>query len=221
MSTIAIIPARGGSKRFPNKNIALLNNKPLLTYSIEFALNNNDLIDEVVVSTNDPSVKSIAEKLGVTVIDRPEHLSGDNEPTITALQHVLQNQDKAFEHVVLLQATNPLRPVNLLKEAFESYRKGNYESLMTVSRNWQKFGKIQNDKFIPFNYEMGQRSQDLEPLYFENGMLYISKASLIKEGRILGEDNFPMIVEHPYAQIDIDEEEDLEWAAFALRKYNG
>ena len=122
-----------------------------------------------------------------------------------------------FDNVVLLQATNPLRPENLLKEAFEIYN-NNFDSLFTVTRNHQKLGKIGDQKFIPFNYEIGQRSQDLEPLYFENGLLYISKSSLILQNKILGEKAYPLIVNHPFANADIDTKEDFEYACFLVGK---
>jgi len=90
---------------------------------------------------------------------------------------------------------------------------------MSVSRNYQKFGKIVNNKFEPFNYKIGQRSQDLEPLYFENGLLYITKASLILEDKILGKNNFPFVVNHPFANVDIDTKEDFEYAEYLLHKF--
>lgn len=218
--TIAIIPARGGSKRLPGKNALLLGGIPLLAHSILYAQANAKLIDKIYVSTDDIAIKKIALKYGAKVIDRPKSLSGDEEPTVTALKHVLENIDEAVENVILLQATNPLRPKNLLEEAFEKYQQGNYDSLFTVSRNFRKLGKISNHKFVSFNYEMGQRSQDLEPLYFENGLLYISKASLILENEIIGKNHFPFLVNHPFGRVDIDTQEDLEYAEYLIGKKN-
>lgn len=211
--TIAIIPARGGSKRLPGKNIMLLNGIPLLAHSILYAKANSEIISDVYISTDDTQIKEIAIEYGAKVIDRPKYLSGDLEPTVSALKHVLENID-SVENVVLLQATNPLRPKMLLKEAFEIYENKNYDSLFTVTRNHQKFGKIVGQNFIPFNYEIGQRSQDLEPLYFENGLLYISKSSLILQNKILGEKAYPFIVDHPFANADIDTEEDFKYAEY-------
>lgn len=216
--TIAVIPARGGSKRIPEKNIQLFGGIPLLVYSINYAFENSLVIDEIYVSTDDATIKKIALDYGAKVIDRPEALSGDLEPTITAMKHALMNIDIDVENVVLLQPTNPLRPMNLLKEAFEIYNNGNYDSLFTVTRNHQKFGKIVNTKFIPHNYTIGQRSQDLEPLYFENGLLYITKASLILEDIIISESAFPLEVDHIFASIDIDTPEDMEYAEYLLIK---
>jgi CMP-N-acetylneuraminic acid synthetase len=214
MKTIVIIPARGGSKRIPEKNIQLFGGLPLLLHSIQYALANSEIIDAVYVSTDDESIKSIALANGTHVIDRPAHISGDMEPTITALKHALETIEDEVENVILLQPTNPLRPQNLLKEAFEVYQKGNYDSLFTVTRNHQKLGKVIENKFQPFNYSIGQRSQDLEPLFFENGLLYITKASFILENIIISENAFPFEVNHIFANVDIDTPEDLEYAEF-------
>ena len=215
MKNIAIIPARGGSKRIPEKNIKLFAGLPLLAHSILYAQQNETLIDEIYVSTDIIEIKKIAIQYGAKVIDRPEHLSGDLEPTITALKHVLESIDCSdVESVVLLQPTNPLRPQDLLKQAFEIYNNSNCDSLFTVSRNHQKFGKITANKYHPFNYTIGQRSQDLEPLFFENGLLYITKADLILNGIIISENAFPFEVDHIFAKVDIDTLEDLYYADF-------
>lgn len=218
MKTIAIIPARGGSKRLPQKNIKLLGEIPLLAHSILYAKANKEIIDEVYVSTNDDEIKEIALEFGAKVISRPESLSGDLEPTVSALKNVLEQITAEVENVVLLQATNPLRPQNLLKEAFEIFQKEKHNSLFTVSRNHQKFGKIINEKFIPFNYEIGQRSQDLEPLFFENGLLYITKAALIIENIIIAENAFPFKIDSIFAGVDIDTQEDFDYAEYLYQK---
>lgn len=218
MKTIAIIPARGGSKRLAGKNTRLLGGLPLLAHSIRYAKANAAIIDAVYVSTDDHSIAETAQAFGANVIARPAALSGDLEPTVSALRHVLENLPDTVENVILLQPTNPLRPENLLRDAFEIYNNGDYDSLFTVTRNEQKFGRIIGNRFAPFNYIIGQRSQDLEPLYFENGMLYLSKAALIKENTIIGENHFPMITDHIYAGVDIDTIEDFEYAQYLYAK---
>jgi len=217
MRNIAIIPARGGSKRFPEKNIKLLGKQPLLVHSIQFALENREIIDEVYVSTDNIFIKKIALDNGAKVIDRPSLLSGDFEPTVSALKHVLETISQDVQNVILLQPTNPLRPNNLLKRSFNEYQNGNYDSLFTVSRNHQKLGKIAENKFQPFNYTIGQRSQDLEPLFFENGLLYITKASLILKDIIISENAFPFEVNHIFANVDIDIQEDLDYAEYLFK----
>jgi CMP-N-acetylneuraminic acid synthetase len=216
--TIAIIPARGGSKRLPNKNILLLGGIPLLAHSICYAKQQH-AISATYVSTNDPDIKKIALQYGALVIDRPNALSGDLEPTVSALKQVLQ-EIAPVENVVVLQATNPLRPENLFLEAFETFHKGSYDSLFSVSRNQQKLGEIRDDKFIPYNYKIGQRSQDLNPLYFENGLLYISKSKLILEDTLISKDAYPFLTDSIYANIDIDTLEDFEYAEYLYQKHS-
>tara|TARA_R110002167_G_scaffold130058_2_gene313428 strand:- start:527 stop:1195 length:669 start_codon:yes stop_codon:yes gene_type:complete len=219
MNNIVIIPARGNSKRLPKKNVLLLKGKPLIAHSIEYAKQNINLVNDIYVTTDDDEIKRIAIGLGVKVIDRPKEISGDLATTVSALKHVLENVEKSFDNVILLQPTNPLRPKALLKEALKKYTELNYDSLMTVSLNKNKLGKIVNGNFEPYNYVMGQRSQDLEPLYFENGLLYITKAELILKGRILGENNCPFITNHPYSKVDIDIEIDFKYAEFILKNH--
>jgi len=218
MKTIAIIPARGGSKRLPQKNIKILGEIPLLAHSILYAQANKEIIDEIYVSTDDNEIKKIALEFGAKVIDRPQNISGDTEPTVSALKNALEQIDEPVENVVLLQATNPLRPQNLLNEAFAFYQKEKCDSLFTVSRNHQKFGKIADNKFIPYNYEIGQRSQDLAPLFFENGLLYITKAALILNNIIISENAFPFEINHIFAEVDIDTQEDFDYAEYLLSK---
>lgn len=219
MKTIAIIPARGGSKRLPGKNIKLLGEIPLIAHSILYA-KEHDFIDAVYVSTDDIAIKEIALQFGAMVIDRPQALSGDLEPTVSALKHVLESIDGAVENVILLQATNPLQPQNLLQEAFTVFQEKQVESLFTVTRSYHKLGKIIDNKFIPYNYEVGQRSQDLEPLYYENGLLYITKAPVILNNEIITKEAFPLEVNHPFANVDIDTQEDFDYAEFLLSKTN-
>jgi len=219
MKTIAIIPARGGSKRLPRKNTKLLGEIPLLAHSILYAKQHN-FIHAVYVSTDDVVIKEIALQYGAIVIDRPQALSGDLEPTVSALKHVLESIDEIIENVILLQATNPLRPQNLLQNAFAIFQEQQTNSLFTVSRSHHKLGKIINNRFIPYNYEVGQRSQDLEPLYYENGLLYISKSSVILNNEIITKEAFPLEVNHPFANVDIDTQEDFDYAEYLLNKKN-
>ena len=216
--TIAIIPARGGSKRLPGKNSMMLGDLPLIAHSILYAKQYAEL-DAVYVSTDDASIKAAALQYGALVVDRPKHLAGDFEPTVSALRHVLESIDETVENVVLLQATNPLRPKELLKNAFDVFIKNEVDSLFTVTQSHHKLGKIADNKFLPFNYTIGQRSQDLEPLYYENGLLYITKSSVILNNEIITKEAFPLEVNHPFANVDIDTQEDFDYAEYLIRKY--
>lgn len=214
---LTIIPARAGSQRLPGKNMRQLGDKPLLWHSIAYAQDSG--FSNVVVTSNDARVLEYAKEVGVEVIKRPDALAGNEEPVITALQHAVNQLQKKYDAVILLQPTNPLRPEGLLKEAIAVFEREDCDSLMTVSRNEHKLGTIFNNQFIPYNYEMGQRSQDLEPLYYENGLLYIFKTALLNQGKLLGEQNYSLIVDHPFAEIDIDTEADFKKAEFFLNVY--
>lgn len=90
---------------------------------------------------------------------------------------------------------------------------------MTVSRSKLKLGRIVANHFQPWNYHFGQRSQDLDPLYYENGLLYISSKELLLQGRITSENMYPMVVDHIFGEVDIDNREDLEYAEFIANRY--
>lgn len=218
--TIAIIPARGGSKRLPGKNTRLLGDIPLLAHSIVYAQKNHAIIDDVYVSTNDEAIKGTAIEYGARVIDRPGELATDSSATVSALAHALEIINDKVENVVLLQPTNPLRPRLLLQESFKEFQQGGYDSLMTVTPDFHKFGKIDKGAFIPFNYSFGQRSQDMEPLYYENGLLYITKPSLISQHKIQSKNGCPFIVDHPFASVDIDTDDDFQYAQYILTQYS-
>ena len=219
MKTIIIIPARGNSKRIPEKNVLVFNNEPLIAHSIKYAKQNSEISTDVYVTTDNDKIKEVALNYGANVIDRPNEISGDHSTTVSALKHVLQTIEVKYDVVVLLQPTNPLRPKDLLSKAYKSFIASKSDSLMSVSKNDKKLGRIVNGYFQPYTYKMGQRSQDIEPLYFENGLLYITKSELIMTDDILGKVNVPYIVEHPYATVDIDTVEDLKYAEFIVKNY--
>lgn len=105
MKTIVVIPARGGSKRLPQKNIKNFGEIPLLAHSILYAQANKEIVDEVYVSTDNNQIKQIALQYGAKVIDRPQSLSGDLEPTVSAVKNVLEQIEDEVENIILLQAT--------------------------------------------------------------------------------------------------------------------
>ena len=190
-----------------------------MEHSINCAKTGGDFINKIVVSTDNIEIKNVALAAEVEVVDRPAELATDMTPTVAVLKHVLETTVDEYENVIVLQPTNPLRPLNLLKDAFEQFLSADFDSLMTVSPEIRKLGKIINNKFTPYNYSFGQRSQDMDPLYFENGLLYISKADLIFKGCLMGEKDFPYILDHPFAKVDIDLKEDLEYAQYLYKKY--
>jgi N-acylneuraminate cytidylyltransferase len=219
---VTIIPARGGSKRFPGKNTHNLNGTPLIGHSVAYSLNNHEIVG-TYVSTDAEDIMQISREAGAEIIQRPAEFAGDHATTASAMKHAVQYlMDKGveFDYVVLLQATNPLRPKNLLKEAINIIEKGGYSSLFTVTRSEKKLGKIIDGKFVPWNYAFGMRSQDMDPLFYENGLLYITSKEMLLQEIIEGKDAYPMIVDHPYGEVDIDTVEDFHYAEYILSQYN-
>lgn len=222
MKYVVLIPARGGSKRFPGKNLYPLCGRPLLAHSILYS--QRLLPDaEVYVSTDSEEIAAVAREYGANVIERPAELSGDLCPTDPVLQHAateLLSKGKEFDYMVLLQVTNPLRPEGMMEEALQIIGTGKCDSLFTVSPLLRKLGRLSAGQFIPWNFVFGQRSQDMETLYFENGLLYISHRDLILNGRIRGDSLYSLIVDHPFGSLDIDTREDFEQVEYYYRQYN-
>lgn len=219
MNTIAFIPARGQSKRLPQKNIKLFDGKPLIYYTIQFAIQSN-LFSRISVSTDSPEIKTIALQYGAEVVDRPPALADDYASTGQAAAHTWQfYKEKGIEFTsfVTLQITNPLRTTAMLEKALKIFYSKDVDSVMSVSKNHHKFGKIENELFKP-DYPPGQRSQDVDPRYNENGLLYITKPQQISQGKILGDTIYPMVVDDLFGGFDIDNQLDFDITEFVYKK---
>ena len=221
---IAIIPARGGSKGIPKKNIKLLAGKPLITYSIEVALKSR-YIDRVVVSTEDEEIAEISKNYGAEVIGRPDELAKDESPMVEAVKHVLETLEEKENYtpeiIVLLQPTSPLRTVKTINLAIKTFYDNleGYDSLIPLYPIEGKIGIVKNGNYIP-NYILGSRRQDIEPIYRECGTIFIFKLNLIGQDKMFGEKIFPFIIKNYRESIDIDNMEDLKQAEYFMRLKN-
>ncbi len=188
---IAFIPARGGSKGIPQKNIKEFAGKPLIVHSIDYALDSK-LINEVVVSTDDSLISKISTDAGGTVINRPAELSTDTATTESAIEHYLSLSKTKPDIIVLLQSTSPLRPRGSLDKALDHFEKGGYDSLLSVCPTHRFFWRIKGDEttYAEYNYLNRPRRQDMEiedMRYVENGSIYIfSRVHFEKTGNRLG-----------------------------------
>lgn len=219
---ITVIPARGGSKRFPGKNIYPFIGKPLIAHSIDYS-NKCPYVCSTFVTTDSNDIKEIATQYGAKIINRPIELGGDLISSAEVLKDsVIQLMDKGFifDYIILLQPTNPLRPKDLIEKAIDLIEANNYKSLFSVSRSHKKLGKIVDNSFVPWNYHFGQRSQDMEPLFYENGLLYITHKDLILQGCIMNENSFPLIIDHIFGEVDIDTPEDMTYGEYIYNHYN-
>tara|TARA_S200000501_G_scaffold373428_1_gene420511 strand:+ start:588 stop:1268 length:681 start_codon:yes stop_codon:yes gene_type:complete len=176
IDTIVIIPARGGSKGIPGKNIKLFNGIPLINYSIKYALSvipNN----QIYISTDSEEIKDIVYEFGVKTIDRPDEISGDIATTESAISHVLSSIDIKPKNIVLLQATSPLRPKNSLKTLIQYFEENDFDSLLTISSTHRFFWELDGKNALPhYDFENRPRRQDMkeaEMKYIENGSVYM------------------------------------------------
>jgi len=224
MDIVCIIPARGGSKRLPGKNIRPLLGIPLIEYSINAALESR-YITKTYVSTDDAEIAGIASLKAVNVIHRPAHLASDTATTTDAIKHAvdLLSKEIKINCVVILQPTNPFRPPGFIDECIEEFLKkiDHADSLMTVSENKLKLGKIDGASiFHPITYTFGQRSQDLDKYYYENGLVYLTKETTLKEyNSIFGAAVIAKVVDEDFAEVDIDTVRDFEWAEIIAKQH--
>ena len=183
---LAIIPARGGSKGVPNKNLRRLNNKPLIAHSIGHALASS-LVNRVVVSTDSEEIASTSKRLGAEVIVRPEEISGDTASSESALLHALdylkQKENYRPDIVVFLQCTSPIRAADDIDKAIGKLTSGNADSLLSVAPSHRFLWTVDSGEAKPLNYDYmnRQRRQDMRPQYVENGSIYVSKTWVLEK----------------------------------------
>jgi CMP-N,N'-diacetyllegionaminic acid synthase len=207
--TLAIIPARGGSKGVARKNLRDLAGKPLLLHSIEHAQATSE-IDDIIVSTDDPEIASVAAAAGVQVVQRPAELARDETPTLPVLLHVLQQlaPGRAPSRVLTLQPTSPLRFSKDLSAAIALLTPP-YDSVVGVcvaEHSPYKMFNIRDDELLPLipDVRPGTPRQKLPLAYRENGALYVTWSDvLIDQASIWGTRTKPYLME-PESSVDID-----------------
>ncbi len=220
-SCIAIIPARGGSKRIPKKNIKLFHGKPLIAYSIEVAIKSK-LFSKVIVSTDDEEIAKIARSYGADVpFIRPKELSDDFTGTGAVVNHAiefLKAQGEKIDFICTIYATAPLISEKYLVEGFEKLKNSdarNAFSCTSMPFPIQRTFKITKDErcemFWPENFS--KRSQDLEEAFQDAGQFYWTNLSVTSDDIIFGKDSIPIILPRYLVQ-DIDTQEDWTRAEF-------
>ena len=179
----AIIPARGGSKGIPKKNIVDFHGYPLIYHSINYA-KQSKLVDEVIVSTDSHEIKKIAEGYNSSIVDRPENISRDDSSTELAIKHIINELNIHSDSIiVLLQPTSPIRPIGVLDKMLVNFVNENFDSMVSISPchplNW----KLKSDELIcQYDYEnrpMRQQFKKDDFIYDENGSVYIFNPKLI------------------------------------------
>lgn len=218
---IAVIPARGGSKRLPKKNILPFAGSPLICHSIALARSLR-IIDRVVVSTDDAEIARIAETAGAQIVMRPAELATDRSTTASAIRHALSMMEAIgarADAVITLQPNCPLRTAEIVTEAVDLFHREKPDSVVGVTKSHQKLGPIENGRFVPV-YRTGTRSQDMADQYFENGVIYVSRADMVvKDEDLFGKEMAPLVIDPLYALGDIDTLLDFQVAEFLFTKY--
>ena len=210
---IAIIPARGGSKRIFKKNIKFMAGKPLIAYTIEASLN-SELIDKTIVSTDDEEISDVAKDYGAEVIMRPKGLSKDDSPTEQAMLQVIEQLEKdgcKIDYIVLLQPTSPLRGTDIIDKGINIILESDADSLLSVCevRHYYLLGYFDKGYYKP-EYDKRPFSHTMPKKYKENGAIYITKKDfLIKNKNRIG-GKIKAIVMNEVDSIDIDEEGDFD-----------
>jgi len=220
---LAIIPARGGSKRLLRKNILDLNGKPLIAYSIEAGLKSK-YIDKVIVSSDDDEILEVSKKYGAQLIKRPEVLASDTATTFDALKHTIDNIEK-YDYILLLQATSPLRNEKHIDEAIELLELKKADAIVSVcemdhSPLWSNTLPKDNSMTGFLKDEVkNKRSQDLERHYRLNGAIYICKTDkLLEDKTFFLKDKIFAYKMNRESSIDIDEEIDFKMAEVLMVK---
>lgn len=218
MTIIAIIPARGGSKGVPRKNVRLLAEKPLIAYSIEDA-QESTLIDHVYVSTDDPEIATISTEYGAKIIDRPAELANDTASSESALIHSLQQLEKQNinpDLLVFLQCTSPIRTGVDIDQAIAKLKAEQADSLLSVSPShrflWEEVDAVA--KSINYDYRHRPRRQDMNPQYVENGSIYIFKPWVLKEHQNRLGGKISLYVMSEMAALEIDSMDDFQMIEF-------
>ena len=222
---LAIIPARGGSKRLPRKNVLDLNGKPLLAWSIEAGLKSK-YIDKVIVSSDDDEILSVSKKYGANTIQRPAELANDTATTFDAIKHIIENIEK-YNYIIILQPTSPLRTQKHIDEAIEELFMKNADAVVSVcemehsplwSNTLPKDNSLSN--FIQTQIK-NQRSQDLETYFRLNGAIYIcSTKRLLSEKTFFIKNNIFAYKMSRENSIDIDGKIDFELAKLYMKEIN-
>ncbi len=224
---IAIIPARGGSKGLPGKNIRPLNGKPLIAYAIETALNTRQ-IDRVIVSTDDENIAKVALIYGAEIpFMRPKFLASDTAQAIDNYIYTIDRLEKEgnekIEAFVVLQPTSPLRITEDVDGAINMFLQKEADSVISYSPEshpvkWHKYlsedGRFENI----FDDNIANR-QDNRPSYYPNGAVYVFRTSMIRERKYYTDKSYGYIMPRTRS-VDIDFLEDFEYAEFLLSRRN-
>jgi CMP-N-acetylneuraminic acid synthetase len=225
-SLVAIIPARGGSKGLPRKNICMLLDKPLIAYTIEAAIQSG-IFKKIIVTTDDDEIKHISTIYGAEVIDRPKSLSTDTSSSLDVLKHALikiRKYNDTFDTFVLLQPTSPLRNAKHIKDAWEQYILEKSNALISITEEEHPPYKLLIEKtsgILPlFGWKyLTMPRQKLPIVYRVNGAIYIGKISIFLKTKNIFEQPISYYKMGQRYSIDIDTISDFKLTEIHLKEW--
>ena len=199
---VAIIPARGGSKGLPRKNLRLLRDKPLIVYTIESSLKSRC---RTIVSTEDEEIAQVSRYYGAEVIDRPSELAENGATSESVLLHAMDFIGWDASLIVMLQPTSPLRKLNDIDNAIDQTE----DSLFSCCRSHNLYWTMVDGVPFPnYNFLERPRRQDFRTKYIENGSIYVMKPEILQKGNRLG-GKIAMYEMSPLYSFQVDTEDDL------------
>lgn len=229
MRILAIIPARGGSKGVPGKNIKLLGGKPLLQYTADSA-KESKLLTKTILSSEDENIIGVAKEVGIEVpFIRPSELATDYAKSIDVIRHAidtLEAKGEYFEAVCVLQPTSPFRESGLIDKAIQKFITTGVDTLLSVlpvPHEYNPHWVFEEDsegnlRIATGENEIISRRQELPNAYHRDGALYLTKIDYIKQGTFYGQ-KLGYIVSNPELYVNIDTLSDWEKAEVRFEKY--
>lgn len=224
---LAIIPARGGSKGIPRKNIKELNGKPLIAYTIEEA-KKSKFIDSIVVSTEDQEIAEVSKKFGANIpYMRPLELAQDDTPTIDCIIHMLnwlkENKNYIPDYVCLLQCTSPLRTFEDIDGTIEKMISTGMDGAVSiceaeVNPYWTNIFEGDKLKYFIKEGKHITRRQDLPKVYSLNGSVYVIKTNVLLDKKTFEIENITGYIMNSKNSIDIDNEIDFKLAELLIKE---
>lgn len=227
---LAVIPARGGSKGIPQKNIKEMNGKPLIAYTIEAANKAIEMgaLAKCIVSTDSEEIAQVSRQYGADVpFLRPDYLASDTAKSVDVVLHALsylEEQGEKYDAVITLQPTSPMRTVEDLVGGMTLYDENDTDSVIAVYEdvkangfNYYRMGPGSAGLAEHKEHNTGIRRQEMKPMYVRNGALYISSVQLLRERKIIIGDVPLLYVMPKERSIDVDSLQDFEYIEFLMK----
>ena len=221
MRVLAVVPARGGSKGLPRKNIRKLNGEPLIGYTLRTARQVQE-IDLLVVSTEDDEISDIVNGYDVQVVPRPAELASDTASTEQALLHVLdmlEVEGQSFDVILVLEPTSPFRSTETIRKAIAMVHEEDMESVLAVRESYENIGLIRDGYYRPVVPGAPRRRQLRKPLYIESSTIYAARVDYLRRTGTLVCSNWGALVVPEREAVDINTEEDFQYVEFLQKNW--